>query len=461
LDTKKYGPVIFTSLGQFFFNETKSQWEKLSFIPAQLRYEQFEDAELFNEDQFIYGTGTSIIIFDYATGKIIFEEPLKGIVSLCRYSDDEVAIAFRNDGVKILNTHTRKFTKEFPLTRELNNKMEATILNEVRPASNGSLMVATDHNGLVIIDSLDTVTWLTHDPININSIGSNHARRVLYSEQGDIIVGSTIAGISSFDIYDRRAGYKTMFHDGKGNFYDSYIADITEDRNGVLWMGGWEKLISWDKENDKVDLYKFYTESEGFGYEIRSICIDSTGKIWVGSLNNGLSVFNERTGGFKQVPLDSTKGAALKDNNILELLTASDGIIWASTRFGVFTINPSTYSIDAFSNNPVLKELSGKRVDRFFQDHKQRIWMPTFADGVYCYDKINNKLTHYSKENGLPQGRCFAAYEDSKQNIYVGTSTGFSIISPDGKISSFNQSNGLRYEWCTGILEDENGQICL
>ncbi len=142
---RKYGPVIFTSLGQFSFNETTNKWEKLSFIPDQLRYDQFSDAEPFGEDQVLYGTRTGVMIFDYATGKVIFEKPLKEIMSLCKYSDHEIAIAFRNDGVKIIDTKTGQVTKMFPLTRALNNQQKPTILNEIRPAANGSLLVATDH----------------------------------------------------------------------------------------------------------------------------------------------------------------------------------------------------------------------------------------------------------------------------------------------------------------------------
>ena len=459
LDTKKYGPIIFTSLGQFFFNETKNKWEKLSFIPDQLRYDQFSDAEPFGENQVLYGTRTAVIIFDYATGKIIFEKPLKEIESLCKYSDHEIAIAFRNDGVKIVDINTGQITKTFPLTRELNNQQKTTMLNEIRPAENGSLLVATDHSGLVIIDRSGNVTWLTHDPININSIGSNHTNRVLCSGQGDVILGSTIAGISSFDIYDRRAGYKNMFHDGNGNFYDSFIADIAEDKNGILWMGAFENLIRWDKENDKVKFYKFYAESEGFGYEIRTLCIDSSQRVWAGTLYNGLCLFNEKTGQFKSIPVDTTKGESLKDNNILSLLTAADGTVWAATRTGIFTVNPSTHAIDAYPDHPLLKEFSGKRVDYILQDKKQRIWFATFSAGVYCYDKANNKLIHYSKQNGYPAGRSLTLYQDSKENIHVARVGGYTIISSDGKIRSFDQNNGLKYDVCNGILEDEKGKI--
>jgi ligand-binding sensor domain-containing protein len=459
LDTKKYGPVVFTSLGQFFLNATKHKWEKLNLIPNQVRYQLFSDAEHLSEDKFIYGTSEGVVLFDYATNKMIFEMPMKGIVSLCRYSDHEIAVALRNDGVTVVDINTKRIVKEFPLTRQLNNRSEKTVLDEIRPAINNTLLIGTDHAGLIMIDSSDNISWLLHDPINSNSIGSNHVRRLLCSEQGDILIGSTIAGVSSFDLLNRVSGYKNMFHDGHGNFYDSYIADITEDKKGVLWMGGFEKMIAWDRKNNDVKFYKYYSEVEGYGYEIRAICIDSLGRKWAGSLNNGLSLLNEEKGNFISIPLDSTKGEALKDKNILDLQTASDGIIWASTLKGIFTIDSKTFETNTFSDHPELKQFAGQRIDYFYEDRNKRMWLATHRQGLFCYDKAHDKLIHYSIENGLAATRCFAIYQDKRQNIYAATNTGFSVISANGTISSYGLKDGLRYDACYGVLEDEKGAI--
>ena len=459
LDTKKYGPVLFTSLGQFFFNESKQKWEKLNAIPGQLQFQFFSDAEPFSDDKFIYGTRHGAVIYDYASGKIIFEMPMKEIASLCRYSDHEIAIAFRTEGVKIIDINTKKIVKEFPLTRKLNLKTENTILEEIRLAINGSLMIATDHAGFIIIDTSDKISWLTHDPINVNSIGSNHIRRVLCSDEGDVIVGSSIAGVSSFDLFSRMAGYKSMFHDGQGNFYDSFTSDIVEDKNGVIWMGGFERLIRWDKQKDKVKFYNYYSTVEGYGYEIRSICIDSLGRKWAGSLYNGLLLFDEQSGEFTSIALDTTKGEALKDKNILDLYTASDGLIWVSTVKGIFTIDPRTFKVNAFSDHPHLKQFAGKRIDYFYEDRDKRMWLATHAQGLYCYDKSTGKLTHYSKENGLPAARVFAVYQDNNGNTYATTNAGFSIISPNRSMTSYGQKDGLRYDPCYGIIEDAKGGI--
>ena len=70
MDTKAYGPVLYTSLGQFFFNETTKKWEQLDWIPDFLAFGRFHDAEPFDENKIIYATDSLVMIVDYANKKI-------------------------------------------------------------------------------------------------------------------------------------------------------------------------------------------------------------------------------------------------------------------------------------------------------------------------------------------------------------------------------------------------------
>lgn len=459
LDTKKYGPVLYTFLGQYYFNEQTKKWVWLKDVPDQLKYDQFSDAERFYNDQFIYATRSRVLLYDYNNNSIIYEAPFSGIVSVCPYSDKEIAVASKDGLIRIVDIFTRQVTRSFQLSRTINNKPLNTIVGEIRLAVNGSLLVATDHDGLVLIDRSGRITWYRHDPVDAGSLGSNYTRRVLCSKEGDVLVGTSISGLNSFDIFNRRASYINIFGDGKGRFYDGYIADMAQDKQGTIWLGVFEKLVRWNKEKNEVRFFDYFSRENGEGYELRAVCIDSLGRPWVGSLGYGLSMLEEATGRFRNIKMDSSKGPALNNNVILDLMTASDGTIWASTTTGIFTVNPHTLEADALTNHPLLKELSGQRVNYFLEDKKHRVWIGTNTAGVYCYDRSANQLIHYNKEKGFPAARCFALFEDSRNNIYVGTSLGFTIITPDGSLQSFNQSNGLRYDRCDGMLEDNKGRI--
>ncbi|MBL7741746.1 MAG: histidine kinase [Chitinophagaceae bacterium] len=459
-NTKVYGPVLYTSLGQYFFNEQKKKFERISWIPVQLQYPRFHDAEPFSENQAIYATDSLVMIVDYAKQTIIYEQPFTAVFSLCRYSDHELAIGLQHGVVQIVDINTKKINKQYQVTSILNKKKINSTITEVRPAINGSLLVATDYAGLAIIDREGNISNYIHDPINPNTIGANIIWRSLGGSNGEIVVGSNTAGVSISNIYSRPAGYTRIFSDGQGNFYDSYISEMAEDKEGVIWIGAMERVISWDKKSNKARFFYYYSEPTWTGaqsLEIRSVCIDKQGRKWVSALGDGIAVLNETTGQFKKIFRDTSLGVAVKSDYVYDLCAASDGNIWAASNGGIYTISASTLRISSFRDHPVLKTIAGFRANSVFEDAQTNMWIAT-SNGLYRYDRKANRLDHFTTREGLASNQCNNIFQDKKGNIYVGTVRGFSIILKDS-IKTYNKTNGLKYDYCEGLLQDDRGKI--
>ena len=462
VDTKVYGPVLFTSLGQYYFNKQLQKWERLNWIPEKLKYHLFHDAEQFDENKIIYAIDSLVLILDYATQKIVYEQSFEDVFSLCRYSDHELALGPLSGPVQIVDLRTKKIVKEYEITSQLNGKTINSSIAEIRKAVNGDLLVGTGYSGLIVIDKSGKITRYTHDPINPYSIGSNITWRVLGSNNGDMIVGTSVGGVSVFNIYNKEAGYTRIFGDSEGHFYDNYITNIEQDKKGHIWMGALERLIRWDKETNKAKFFYYYSprlrETGSQNIEIRSLCIDKQERVWVSTLGDGISILNEKTGQFKKLFLDTTLGPALTSKIVVVLHTAHDGTIWAGSTTGIYTIDPVSLKMDAFKNHPVLKKLAGIRVNEFLEDSRGNLWMASHS-GLYCYNKQQQTLQLYTTKDGLPANRCLVLYEDKQHRIYAGTNDGFSIITPDRKFTTYNRTNGLLYDYCSGFMQDSTGNI--
>lgn len=462
LDTKAYGPVLFTSLGQYYFNEKTEKWQELEWIPETLDYHRFHDAEPFDENKMIYATDSLVMIVDYASKSVIYEQPFTAVFSLCRYSDTELAIGLQHGKVQIVDINAKKINREYHLTSELNKKRINVTITEVRQAANGSLLVTTDFSGLMVIDKAGKISQYRHNPIDPRSIGADITWRVLGGRNGDVVVGTTTAGVSLFNIYNKQAGYTRIFNDEQGNFYDTYVSEMAEDRNGVIWIGALERLIRWDKKNDKVRFYYYFSRpiwTGGQNLEIRSVCIDKQNRPWVSALGDGIAVFEESSGQFRKIMRDTSLGAAVRNDYVLDLYTAQDGMIWVATGDGIYTINPHTFRIHTFKNHPALSKIEGVRVNSFLQDRKGNMWLAGFT-GVYKYDQKKQVLENFTVKQGMGSNYCYNMFEDDQGNIYVGTSRGFSIIRSD-TIEKYDRSNGLRYDYVEGITQDNRGKIWL
>ncbi len=462
MDTKVYGPVLFTSLGQYYFNKQHQKWERLDWIPEKLKYHLFHDAEQFDENKIIYAIDSLIMILDYAEKKIVYEQAFPDVFSLCRYSDHELALGPLSGPVQIVDIRTKKIVKEYPITGQLNGKTITSSIAEIRKAVNGDLLVGTGFSGLIVIDKAGKLTRYTHDPINPLSIASNITWRVLGSNNGDMIVGTSVGGVSIFNIYNKEAGYTRIFGDGAGNYYDNFVTNIEQDKKGNIWMGALERVIKWDKDANKAKFYFYISprtpETGSQNIEIRSLCIDHQQRVWVSTLGDGIAILNENTGQFKKLLLDSTLGRALASKIVLVLHTAKDGTIWAGSTTGIYTIDPVTLKFNTFKNDPVLKKMAGVRVNEFLEDSRGNLWMASH-NGLYRYNRQQQTLQLFTTNEGLVANRCLVLFEDKQRRIYAGTNDGFTVITPDGKFNSYNRTNGLLYDYCSGFLQDSTGNI--
>ncbi|MBC7949748.1 MAG: histidine kinase [Chitinophagaceae bacterium] len=460
MDTKILGPVLYTSLGQYYYDEKTERWTRIDWIPEKLKYQRFHDAEPFDDNKIIYATDSLVMIVDYAKRQVTYEQPFKAVFSLCKYNDSSLAIGLQHGVVQIVDISKKQVLKEYQLTSTLNTQRINSTITEVRPAANGDLLVGTDYAGLAIITKAGDISNYTHDPINPNTISANMIWRVLGGSNGEIIIGTNNAGVSISNINNRQAGMIKIFSDGQGNFYDSFVTEMAEDSDGILWIGALERLIRWDKKNNRVKFFYYYSAPIWTGsqsLEIRSLCIDKSGRIWVSALGDGISILDGGTGQFRKVARDTSLSPAVKSDYIFDLYTASDGLIWAGTNAGMYTIDARSYQINTLKDRPALKQITGFRVNSFLESRNGNMWISSM-NGVYCYDKKANTLVNYTVKDGLAANQCHNLIEDRTGKIYVATVKGFSIIST-GTVKTYDRSNGLKYDYCESITEDNQGKI--
>ena len=462
METVSYGNVLVTNLGQFYFDKKKNSWKKIEWIPELLNYPDFMDAEPFNEDQVLYCMDSSVTILDYKTRKLIYQKDIVDAVSACRVNHNQIAIGLGSGVVKVVDINSDQLICEYKLTNHQNGKIINTPLTEVRRAASGELIVATGVAGLFTIDSAGHVTRHSHDPLNPGSIATNTTFRVLAGINGEIIVGTSTAGASIYNINYQRAGAAKIFRDANGNLFDGLVNDIVEDREGYLWIGAYDRLIKWDKEHDQSEFFFYYSNSPESGVrsmEITALSFDRAGRLWSTIFNDALAIFDPATKKFQKIDFNPKLGKAMESKYVNDLMLHSDGTMWGCTNTGLFAVNPQTLAFTTFEDDSILKMFAGKRILNVYQDRLNRIWIGTVGDGVYRYDPVMKAVKHFTPSGGLGSRTGYAMLEDRRGYIYVASPSGFSVIDRRDSIKIYNRENGLRYLRTDGFLEDEMGNV--
>lgn len=154
--------------------------------------------------------------------------------------------------------------------------------------------------------------------------------------------------------------------------------------------------------------------------QVRAICQDDDGYIWVGTLG-GLSQFNSRT--FQNYSTND----GLLNNQINTIFKDSKDQIWMGSIGGI-----STYQHGEFTNIVFKESLSKNSVLAIAEDQEGKIWVATDGGGIVVYDK--GKLDYVRLPKSDNQNYIRSIFCDKYNNKWLATRDGLAIIKADNQI---------------------------
>jgi len=174
--------------------------------------------------------------------------------------------------------------------------------------------------------------------------------------------------------------------------------------------------------------------------QVRSICQDDDGYIWVGTLG-GLSKFNSLD--FQNYSTNN----GLFNNQVNSIYKDKSGDIWIGTIGGV-----SIYSQKKFTNLTFKEEISKYAVLAITADKKGVIWMVTDGGGIIKYD--GKDLEYITLPGGKNENYIRSIFCDKLNNKWLATRQGLSVITPEN-----NLIDTLPNINATQVYVDENQQV--
>ncbi len=232
-----------------------------------------------------------------------------------------------------------------------------------------------------------------HDPNNPNSISNNKVRAILDDSKGNFWVGTAGDGLQ---ILNRSTGKFTHY------YYDS-----THPEN--LSRG------------------PLYTFAGGVSYDqVTFIKEDVNGKIWIGTLQEGINEYDTQTKRITHFGYLSQPGKILAADTLAGFahpsiwcgFIARDGIFWLSNWGG------HLYKIDPFTK-PVLPftDMHRPSANSFYEDDNGALWIATDNGLVYkpAQGKENVLLHDPQNPNSLSSNGVDVIRADESGKLWIGT----------------------------------------
>lgn len=244
-------------------------------------------------------------------------------------------------------------------------------------------------------------------------------------------------------IYNEQAGKlePVVFPAVTGITMPPDVRAVLVDRQENIWAGTTEGLVKMHGRRSDSKATR-YTHSAALSASvsanfITALAEDRQGRIWIGTLNSGVDVYDPVTDQF--IHINATgENRKLINNNIRRIQVNRAGEIWIGTQEGISILNESLEHIRDLTQNDNLPEsISQNSIHALFQDRLGSMWVGTYFGGVNYTYPVNtsfNVLRKKQEANYLNNNVISSMVEDEQENLWIGTE--------GGGLNYFNRKTG-------------------
>ncbi len=302
-----------------------------------------------------------------------------------------------------------------------------TVLDNVL-SSDGYMWIAT-FDGLVKFDGVkfETFNERTHSSFKRNGVLS------LYEDQNQTLwIGSNGGGLI------KKQNNKFIVFQDDTIQQSNIITDIKQDQNGLLWLAT-RKGISQFKDGEFLHDIRFNRLANS---AILTLLIDSQKRVWVGTLGDGLFVYENDS------LYQFTAQNGLGDSSVRSLFEDSRGNIIIGTGLGLVKYKEKVFTPINIPDNP-----TGFFVNDILEDPFGALWVATDVGLIKLY---NGGIDILNAENGLVEDNLQSLAFDNEGSLWIGSYRRGIFRLKDGKFKNYGKLEGLANDIINVVYEDKN-----
>ena len=323
----------------------------------------------------------------------------------------------------------------------------------------GTLWVASDIGGVSIFDLRDLNMYgpsgvrfrhLTVEGCGGQYLSSRNIRSILQDAYGNMWIGNYGRGLDfighSLPLFRTLTSHYRFEEMGRQDAMPSY--GLCWGRDNCLWVGGENELLQF-KDGilcKRVDLHRYMTRPNG---QVISIMEVDKDKLLLGIYDDGVLMYDVRSGNIRRISL----GREYVD--VLAFRPKAEGKVWICTEYGLYMYQDGK----AVYEEGLMAYMKGQSIYDIVCDRQGKIWVGTYGQGIYIFDRNGEFVLHLSGADDF-SGGITDLCADEAGGIWIATNDGMAYV-PDSAhpetYEAYSTAEGLADVFVRAINVDKAG----
>jgi ligand-binding sensor domain-containing protein len=376
------------------------------------------------------GTYNGLLRYDGYTFKSYHANPLDSnsiftgpVNDICIDKSGNLWLNVLGAGIAYMDLKSDKITR-YRYNPAVKNSLASPLINDMKLDNEGNLWM-TSYDKIIKRDNRKGI--FINYAKGTHGLPDGFSSGVHCSPDGRIWVGIQHQGLYVYDkTSDKFLPYTIR------STREKFVSVVLQDNPGNLWIGSFYGLQLIDKEGRNSTIIKSSPVTPGrelFG--ATSILRDRQGKVWVGTLSQGLYVYDAESGRQVRFLHDPGNANSIRSNLIHIVFEDENGNLWIGGSEGLSKISPFQREVNLYST--VKKGNRDDRIKDVRAIHKDSsgLWLGTAGEGLW-HISPSGKIARFNfdppiKQYGYNYINCIL--NDGQGNLLLGTNHGVEVFS--------------------------------
>lgn len=459
---------IATRGGLCYYNPSDSNFVRPAFIKNDI-FQTVNCLEADNEGNLWLGTPSGLYKWRYAN-KLNQDLPekiqLPGIdtdvdISALKFDlKGNLWIGTRNDG--LFRIHPKIDNAIHFKSDRLKNSLSAGVIYDILERKNGEIWIGTATGLCKYVPQSQNFDVYRHQNSVPESLNNDVIYELAEDQSGILWVGTYLGGINKVDpLQSRFAKYDGFSSLNNGGRKNSDIRSIAVDKSKVVWLGSSNGLIEFTPAGTDTEMSEEKTRFHLTGNNI--VCVFPYENSLLVSSNIGIL---EKTGDDDFISLTeqirSQTGKAI--SGFYASMIDDYKQIWLCTTQGLLKYNPSNNQFELYRPAHENSQPSDFSFLTINEDNTGKLWLGTIYGKLFTFDKFSNTfseiLTHKTSTHKIYFSKIFSVCTQIPNEIWIGTNLGLYQYLPEtNELNRFLTDDGLANNVVYGVIAENNDNI--